>query len=557
MKISGVAASPGAGVGPAWAHRPGSLVLPDGPVEDADREISKLTSALSDVSSALQRQADEHGGEAGEILGAQALMAADPELAHAAEELIRSDGAPAARAVIEAGEGYADAIASSTNEYLAARAADVRDVCQRVARRLTGAPEPDLGAIEVPSIILADDLAPAETARLDAGRVLGIAIQQGSRTSHTAILARSLGIPAVVAAAGVLDAVGHGEVIGVDGDAGLVIVAPDEDEVRALRARAQRHRAPVADQTPAAARGPAATADGQRVELAANVGAVADLRAALDAGAEGVGLFRTELAYLGNHDAPTEDEQAALLSELVKSLDGRRLVVRTFDFGSDKPAPFLELAAEPNPALGVRGIRLAQQRPELLDAQLRAVVRAAADGPVAVMAPMVAGVEDAEWFIERVEKAGGRSAGIEIGAMIEVPSAVLMADELSRLLDFLSIGTNDLSQYLYAADRQEGGVAHLQDPFSPALLRAVARVCDAAATHGAWVGVCGEAASDPLWALLAVGLGVTELSMGARALPQVRKALAAHRLDQCRWAAQRAVAAPTSAMARSEAEALA
>ena len=284
--------------------------------------------------------------------------------------------------------------------------------------------------------------------------------------------------------------------------------------------------------------------------MAANVGTKIELRAALAAGAEGVGLLRTELAYLDRSTPPDEAEQAGALCELVALLDGRRLVVRTFDFGADKPVPFLDVPGGPNPALGVRGIRLAQRHPDLLDTQLRAVVRAAAGGPVAVMAPMVATLTEAEWFVERVTAAGGDDAGVEVGVMVEVPSAVLIAQALARELAFLSIGTNDLTQYLHAADRQEGALAGLQDPFSPAVLAAVVTVARAGEAHGAWVGVCGEAAGDPEWALLAVGLGVRELSMGAASLDGVRAALAGRDLQACRQAAERALAASDADAAR-------
>ena len=547
MIIRGVAASPGVGIAPALRVETAALSLPAGPVDDVDAEISALTAAAAAVADDLQSRADEAGGEVAEILGAQALMANDPELTAAAAGLVREHATPAARAVVEAGEPYAAALAASGNAYLAARATDVRDVCRRVAARLMGVADADLSAITEPFVVVAADLAPADTAQLKPALVRGLATEAGSRTSHTAILARALGVPAVVAARGLLDAVVTGAPVAVDGDVGQVVVDPTPEEIAQLSAR------PSADQAVAGGRGPAVTADGQQIELAANIASVAELEAAMAKGAHAVGLLRTELAYLNRSTPPTQAEQQELFSRLAALLDGGRLVIRTFDFGADKPVPFLASAAERNPALGVRGLRLGRRHPELLDAQLRAVAGAATAGRVAVMAPMVATPEEADWFRERVRAAGGHS--VEVGAMVEVPSAVLLADELAERLDFLSLGTNDLNQYLHAADRQEGELAHLQDPFSPALLRAVAMVCAAAARHDAWVGVCGEAASEPDWAVLAVGLGVTELSMGAGSLPAVRARLAGVTLARCRAAAAAALQAHDPAGVRAAAAA--
>lgn len=291
----------------------------------------------------------------------------------------------------------------------------------------------------------------------------------------------------------------------------------------------------------------------QRVELAANVSSVAELAVALEHGAEGVGLFRTELAYLGRTTAPTTADLERELTGMMDLLAGRRLVVRTFDFGADKAVPFILERPGPNPALGVRGLRLAREHPQLLEDQLAAVATAAGRGPVAVMAPMVSTPEEAAWFVERVRSATGPDASIEVGVMVEVPSAALLAAEIAAVVDFMSVGTNDLLQYLHAADRQEGALASLQDPYSPALLRALDAVCRGAQSFDAWVGVCGEAASEPGWALLAVGLGVAELSMSWRSLPAVRAALAVVTWHECRAAAEQALAAGTPAEVRAAA----
>jgi phosphotransferase system enzyme I (PtsI) len=397
-------------------------------------------------------------------------------------------------------------------------------------------------------VAVADDLSPAAVAELDPALVVAVATEGGSPVSHAAIVARALGIPAVVGVSGLLAAVEPGAALLVDGDAGTVLVEPDADAVEQVRRRP----------TPAGRMEPvveATTSDGQRVGLSVNVAGPAELRAARAVGAAAVGLFRTELTYLRAASPPPEAELAAALVEMSALLDGGRLVVRTFDFGADKLPPFLESpphgpGAEANPALGVRGLRLARRNPDLLRTQLRAVASAAAGGArLGVMAPMVATVPEAEWFVAACREAGCQGAGVEVGVMVEVPSAVLCASELAGRVDFLSIGTNDLGQYLLAADRQEADLAGLQDPFQPALLRAVHMVCAAAAGR-ARVSVCGEAAADPLWAALAVGAGVDELSMAAGRLHAVRAALGRHSLARCRTAAAVARGTPDAAQAR-------
>ncbi len=552
--LRGVAASPGASVARAWLHNQAPIDLPAGTVDDRETEVERLREAIEGVAQGLEEQASKATGQLAEVLEAQAMMARDPELATSTEGVIKSDGTNAARAIIDAGEGYAEALAASDSEYMAARAGDIRDVCSRIARRCLGAPE-DIRAMNSPGIVVATELPPADVASLDKELVKGIATQEGSRSSHTAIVARALGIPAVVAVSGLMDAISDDSVIALDGDEGTVHVDPDDETRESTEqktAARTEHRAQLLERV---REGPSATNDGRVIEMAANAGSVAELRGALEAGAEGVGLLRTELLYIDRAEPPSEDEQVALLEEMTGLLGDRRLVVRTFDFGADKPVPFLDLEAGPNPALGVRGIRLAREQPELLETQLRSITRAAQNGKLAVMAPMVASVTEAEWFVEQVERAGGIDAGVEVGVMVEVPSAVLVAEMLAERLDFLSIGTNDLAQYLHAADRQQGSLSYLQDPFSPALLRAVEQVCSAARDK-AWVGVCGEAAGDPAWALVAVGLGVMELSMGTDSLLEVRVAVGEHSFEECRFLADEVLAAGEAEEARHIAEAL-
>jgi phosphoenolpyruvate-protein phosphotransferase (PTS system enzyme I) len=548
-RLRGVAASPGARRGPAAVVAAGSVSLPDAPVEDPLSEATALEKAMETVATGLEGRAAAQGGELSEILEAQAAMARDPELLAGAQRLIKERALPGGRAVMEAGEEYALALEASDSDYMAARAQDVRDVCRRVAAGLAG--KTSQLALEAPSVVVAKELMPADVADLDLHLVRAFATEGGSRSSHTAIVARSLGVPAVVGVDGLVSAIANGMLVGVDGDSGTVYLDPDPKTTEMLDRRSAERAAHIEELRTMAGDEPAATKDGTRVEIAANVASLPELQAALESGAEGVGLLRTELSFLDRARPPSEQEQSRLFADMAALLDDRRLVIRTFDIGADKPAPFLDTEEEENPALGVRGIRLARRHPDILSAQLNAAVRTAGGrARVAVMAPMVSNLEDARWFAEQVEAAGGRSAGVEVGVMIEVPSVVFLMPELASLLDFVSIGTNDLTQYLHAADRVQGSLAGLQDPFSPALLRAVAHICEGADAK-AWVGVCGEAAADPGWALLAVGMGVRELSMDAGSILEVKAALRRITLEECRAAAEEAASAHRPEEARS------
>jgi phosphoenolpyruvate-protein phosphotransferase (PTS system enzyme I) len=553
--LKGVAASPGRSAAPAWVHRAEELAIPRARIRDVEEETAALDAAVEAVAEELDRKAAATSGELSEVLEAQGMIARDPSLTAAASDSVRSAGdLSAAHAVVEAGKTYAAVLEQSESEYMRARAEDVLDVSKRIARRLLGASERDLGSLRHVAIVVAPDLAPAQMAEMDPDLVAGIVTEQGSRTSHTAIIARSLGIPAVLAVPGAVGLVAEGIVVVVDGDSGTVHVDPDDATRAAIEADTQQRAQRKEGLRAAAGPGPAATADGHRVELGANVGSIVELRTALDEGAEAVGLLRTELLYFNRSTPPSEDEQAKILGDMAEVMGDRRIVVRTFDYGADKPVAFIDLGEEINPALGIRGIRLARSHPDVILTQLRAVARAAAQGGrFAVMAPMVACVEEAEWFVDQLRAAGAE--GVEAGVMVEVPSAILIADQLAERLDFLSIGTNDLTQYLHAADRQHGALADMQDPFSPTLLRAVSQICRGAGGR-AWVGVCGEAAFHPAWALLAVGLGVTELSMGAQSLLEVKVALAGVELEDCRAAAERALAASDAKGARAIGEGL-
>ncbi|MDQ0423952.1 phosphoenolpyruvate--protein phosphotransferase [Cellulomonas iranensis] len=540
--VTGIGVSPGRAVGPvvhlpdAVAEPPAGRRLPPG--ADTDGAAEEVARAAAAVRDELDAAADAADGEVAALLYATAAMAADPSLVADAQHRVRTEHLVPERAVWEA----ADAVCAQLEAlggYMAERVRDVLDVRDRLVARLTGQQAPGVPVRTSPYVLVAHDLAPALTATLDPARVVAVVTAAGGPTSHTAILARARGIPAVVAAAGALD-VPEGTVLLVDGAAGTATPDPSDEAVARVRALAGATRTFDGD---------GRTADGHGVELLANVGDPAEAQAAADSGAQGVGLFRTEFAFLDRTQAPDVDEQTAAYGRVLAAFEGRKVVVRTLDAGADKPLPFLHAAPEANPALGVRGLRVAQARPDVLEDQLTAIARAAAAHPGTttwVMAPMVATVDETEHFVAACARHGLPTAGI----MVEVPSAALLAGPLLAHARFASIGTNDLTQYTMAADRLLGDVAALSDAWQPAVLRLVEATCQGGAAQARPVGVCGEAAADPALAVVLVGLGVTSLSMTPRALPDVAAVLAATDLATCRVLARRAADAPSAADAR-------
>ncbi|MCV7037682.1 phosphoenolpyruvate--protein phosphotransferase [Mycolicibacterium moriokaense] len=547
--LRGVPVVPGVAYAPVI--RPGRLPsLEDewtGEVPESDRaaEVARFTAAAAAVASRLRHRAGLASGAAAEVLSATATLAQDRAWLGAAEKRINA-GAPAVRAVVGAVEQFADMF-TQMGGLMAERVTDLNDIRDRVLAELLGLPEPGVPAPDVPSILCADDLAPADTAGLDPTRVVALATTIGGPTSHTAIIARQLGIPCVVAVEG-LDAVGAETMVLVDGTAGTVAVTPDPVAAGEAVAAAKRDAERAARWT-----GPGATSDGHAVAILANVADGAAARSARQTAAEGVGLFRTELCFLNRDTEPGIEEQADVYAEVLEAFAGRKVVIRTLDAGSDKPLKFAGHAEEANPALGVRGIRIAVGNPGLLSRQLEGIAAAGerTGNPPWVMAPMIATAEEAEHFA-----AQARSYGLTPGVMIEVPAAALRAEQILRHVDFLSIGTNDLAQYTMAADRMSADLAALTDPWQPAVLSLVAMTACAGAAAGKPVGVCGEAAADPLLACVLVGLGVTSLSAAAAAVQGVGARLAEVSLARCREAADAVLAAGTAADARSAALAI-
>ncbi|SED79553.1 phosphoenolpyruvate--protein phosphotransferase [Ruania alba] len=536
--VTGAGVSPGRAAGPAVRMTTGAGEPPRRRSStDADTACSAIASAATAVAQDLAARAQTTEGTARDVLAATSQIAQDPTLVKDAQRRVREIRLSPERAVWEAAGAVADQF-ESLGGYLAERARDVIDVRDRIVAHLLGAPTPGVPAREEPFILIARDLAPADTAQLDPRVVRALVTEEGGPTSHTAILARAIGIPAVVGVGESLDRIVVDEVVLVDGGAGRVYLNPSPEAVEAARERATARTF-----TP-----PGATKDGHRVELLANVGEVAEAGPAAASGAEGVGLFRTEFCFLDRDDEPTIDEQVEAYSAVLDAFGGKKVVIRTLDAGADKPMPFLTDSDEVNPALGVRGYRTAWHNPDVLNHQLAAIASAADahQADVWVMAPMVSRVEEAESFVAACEAHGLRTAGV----MVEVPSAALLAGPMLARAAFASIGTNDLVQYTLAADRLLGALAPLSTPWDPAVLQLIQLTCAGGRAQGRPVGVCGEAAADPALAAVLVGLGVTSLSMTPRALGDVAALLGAVTVDECRTAAGLAVAAESAEGAR-------
>ncbi len=540
--LKGIAAGPGGAVAPvARMAAPPALPEREPEVLDTAAEQQAARDALESVAADLEGRAADLDGEGAAVLNAQALMARDPELRRQVEQGVQ-DGRAAAWAVRDACGRYQDLLLAAGG-YLAERAADLADIRDRAVAVLLGLPMPGLPDPGHPHVLVAEDLAPADTVRLDTSRVQAIVTRLGGPTSHTVILARSLGLPAVVGCVGA-EQLTDGVLVAVNGDEGTVEVDPDPEAAEEVRRRAEHRREVLSTSS-----GPGRTADGVPVSLLLNAGeGDPDEAAAHDS--EGIGLLRTEFLFLERAEPPSIAEQTESYTALFRAFTGRTVTVRTLDSGSDKPLAFAETGPEDNPALGVRGFRTARVHPHLLSDQLTAIAAAHANAPetkVRVMAPMVSTPAEAEEFTELARTAGLTS---EIGVMVEVPAAALLADRLLNHADFVSIGTNDLAQYTMAADRTLGALPDLLDPWQPALLSLIERVGTAGTESGRSVGVCGEAAADPLLALVLVGLGVTSLSTAPPALPAVRYALARHTQAECRGLAQLALAADSPERSR-------
>lgn len=547
VSLQATAVVPGVGYAPAVWVRPRPELPQEGAAivgGDVDAEIERFRAAATAVSERLAARATQVEGNASEVLLATSKLTLDRGWHRAAVKEIKA-GVAAESATMSAIEKFVEMF-KAAGGVMAERTTDLEDIRDRVIAELRGDEEPGLPAVSEASVLLADDLSPADTATLDPELFVAMVTSLGGPTSHTAIIARQLGVPCAVAAGAGLNAIESGTLTLVDGAKGVITANPDPEDARAAVAAAERMAEKIA-----AWSGPGRTADGEHVQLLANVGDGNAARIAAEGAAEGIGLFRTELCFLSAATEPTVEHQADIYASVLKAFPESKIVLRTLDAGSDKPLAFANLDHEDNPALGVRGLRISRSNSGLMERQLDAIALAAekagrgGDAPTWVMAPMVATLEEAEWFADLC-----RRRGLTPGAMIEIPAAALMSHDLMKVLDFVSIGTNDLTQYAMAADRLSPHLAYLTDPWQPAVLRLIDMTCRSGKDCDTPVGVCGEAAADPLLACVLVGLGVTSLSAAATALPGVGAQLAEVTAAQCADAARAALDASDADGAR-------
>ncbi len=551
--IAGVAASPGIAIGPVRRYRRGKIVVA-ATAKDPAAELKKLDTAIEGA----KRELDDLFGEVSKRVGIakSAIFRAhreflnDPEILEEARRQV-AGGHSAGWAWQHTYEERAGMLAAVDDPVVAGRAVDLRDVGRRVLRSLAEALEGEPTALDRPLILIAEDLSPSDTAQLDPAFALGLCTAAGGPTSHTAIIARSLDVPAVVGAGGSVLELDDDTPAILDGDSGLLVLHPTRADLAEARA-VQTDREARRQAERRACYQPAITTDGARIEVVANIAEASEAQAAVNAGGEGVGLLRTEFLFLQRDSAPTEDEQAEAYTTMTKALGGLPIIIRTLDIGGDKEVPYLSQPPEQNPFLGERGIRLCLARPDLFRTQLRAIFRAAATGPVRIMYPMISTMEEltaARKITEAVRTEMGAEP-VEIGIMIEVPSAAIMADQFAREVDFFSVGSNDLTQYVLAMDRLHPVLAKQADGLHPAVLRMIDKTVQAAKAAGKWVGVCGGIAGDPRGVVLLVGLGVAELSVSIPTIAAVKAQIRVLSLERAQALAQRALNCRSAAEVR-------
>lgn len=531
--MSGIAASNGIAIAKAFRLEDPKLNVDKRTISDADGEVARLTAALQTSIQELEviqkKTAEAISEKEAAIFGAHLLVLSDPELVGPVTEKIKTENVNAEFALQEATDMFIAMFEAMDNDYMKERAADIRDVRKRVLAHLLGVTIQSPSMISDEVIIIAEDLTPSDTVQLDAKFVKGFITDIGGRTSHSAILARTLEIPAVVGAKTAMAAIQNGTLIIVDGLDGKILIAPEDsviEEYKNKQANFDQQKAEWAVLKNEAT----VTADGHAIELGANIGTPKDIAGVLDNGGEAIGLYRTEFLYMGRDQFPTEDEQVEAYSSVLKGMEGKPTIVRTLDIGGDKELSYLELPKELNPFLGLRAIRLCLEMPDMFRTQLRALLRASVHGNLKIMFPMIATLDEFRQakalLLEEKTKLQTEgvevSESIEVGIMVEIPSTAVMADTFAKEVDFFSIGTNDLIQYTMAADRMNESVSYLYQPFNPAILRLVKMVIDASHREGKWTGMCGEMAGDEIAIPILLGLGLDEFSMSASSILKAR-----------------------------------
>ena len=535
ISITGIAASRGIAIGPAWIYRPVEIIIERLENAEPKKEWDRLQTAIKKANSQLEeleRKALQRVGEKeAEIFGAHRMFLEDPELIGSIKLSI--DHKLNAEAAVQEGiEGFAKTLMALESEYFQARADDVRDVGRRVVACLLGV---NLGWTDLPQeavVIFADDLNPSDTMHFETDRILGLCTRRGGPTSHTAILSRSLGVPAVVSTPFDIDSIHTGQMVVLNGISGEVILKPSKEQIL----EASKEREQIADLRAARlkkAGQPAMTMDGHKVKVMANIGSLADAHQAVEYGAEGIGLLRTEFLYMNREQLPDLGEQVDIYQALFDVMGTQPIVVRTLDIGGDKQVSYLGLKGEPNPFLGWRAIRMIGERPEVLRDQFQAILRAGVGRDLRIMLPLVSSVDEVIATKEIINEAMQVlnmqnipfAEQVQFGIMVEVPSAALLIEHFAEYVDFFSIGTNDLAQYTLAVDRTNERVAALASPFHPAVIQLIARTIEQAHVNGKWVGLCGEMAGDPLATSLLLGLGLDEFSMAPFAVPKIKETI--------------------------------
>lgn len=532
--IKGISASQGIAIAKAYRLEEINLNVTKRHVEDIEKEIIILEEAINksvaDLTMLRDQTLKKLGKDKADIFDAHLLVIKDPEFMSQVIDKVRSEKVNADYALKEVRDMFVLMFEAMDNEYMRERSADIKDATNRILAKILKVKTNDLSLINEAVIIVANDLTPSDTAQMSKTYVKGFATNIGGRTSHSAIMARSLEIPAIVGTKTISEAVKDGEIIILDAVDGNIIVNPTDKEITAYQEKKQAYEAEKAELKLLIDQ-PTVTKDGVNIDIAANIGSPKDLNSVLEYGAEGIGLFRTEFLYMDKDDFPTEIEQFEAYKSVLEGMKGKPVVIRTLDIGGDKELPYLKLPKEMNPFLGYRAIRLCLDRKDIFKTQLRALLRASIYGNLRIMFPMIATIDEfveAKIFLNQVKKelkqeAVAVSDTIQVGMMVEIPSAALLADNFAKIVDFFSIGTNDLIQYTFAADRMNQHVSYLYQPYNPSLLRLIKMVIDAAHKENKWVGMCGEMAGDEIAAPLLLGLGLDEFSMSATSILGVRK----------------------------------